>query len=508
MADPNTYINIYVTHVFELSPCVNRPEYSNILFWGQHNREAALTMQDHFTRASKVIEESSTPVLNDFRKVKMVLASVCGDWVRAKIKDLTIDKNGLIDVFCIDHGLFQSLPLKMLRHVPEHLEYLLDCPPLASKYCLADIVVSKDSELKEKTDHYLTAMIRHKTVKAVMLGSYEGFDGARIYLNDQLVAKNLHDMKFVSPGKTFKEAIGMPTPATELPLPKLNFVFTPNNLLAKTSSSAPVCIARPLVSSQSPQPVQLVQQKPWPVKPVAPAQDNYTAAFLGKDSVHHVTVTHVQNGPWRFTVRRKCAETDFGLADVQQRIANLATNQLKPMASPSRGSPCIAMSTSDNSLNRGLITASEDTQTFNVYFVDHGRFELVSQSKLFQIPNDLIAIDLMSVRVCLYEAEELSKFNGVIERFSKMALNKSFHCRVVDDSTPQVILMFDDSGRNVKDILKASFTHPHLLLDANTPSIFLNAPKKEPSLSSSRPEHARVYSKVMFNFLLIVSCFN
>lgn len=497
MADPDAYLSIYVTHVFETSRCTRNPKYSNILFWGRNNREAGVAIDEQIAGVCEDIEESPVPVLYDLRKAKMLLASVSGEWVRARVKELSVDSQGQIEVSCIDHGFTVNLGLHKLRLLPKQLESLQNHAPLASKYCLADIVMHDDPELKEKVEDYLKETIHHKVVKAVMLGSHQELCGARVYHNDQLIAKALHDMKLAQPSDTYDEAIKMPVPTIELPhMP--NAVLDKHNYLSAKGSSAPIGIARPLVNNLSP-PVE--EKAPSPVKP-ARSQSSYCAAYLEPDVVHHVTVTHVQKGPWRFTVRRKCAETDFGLAGIQERIVSLETHmQLKPLASPQIGTPCIVRSTSDGSLHRGLISSAEDVQTFNVYFVDQGRFELASMSKLYQIPKELIAVELMAIRVSLSEADELANFTGVGEKFAKMALNRSFHCRVVDLSLqgPQEVRMFDDSGRNVKDILVASFIQPHLIVNATTPSIFLSVPEKQSFLQASRPGLMRMDLKVTLN---------
>ena len=78
---------------------------------------------------------------------------------------------------------------------------------------------------------------------------------------------------------------------------------------------------------------------------------------------------------------------------------------------------------------------------------------------MFEIPADLVAKDLLSMRVELHEAGSLLVHDGVAQIFTSLVLNKSFQCKVVGLSTTQSVTLFDHAGRNVKDLVIEALSH-------------------------------------------------
>jgi hypothetical protein len=74
---------------------------------------------------------------------------------------------------------------------------------------------------------------------------------------------------------------------------------------------------------------------------------------------------------------------------------------------------------------------------------------------LFEIPADFISIELFAYRVALEDAASLT-FDKVSENFTRLVLYQTFKCHVTGETMPQSVILMDDAGRTVKDLVLAS----------------------------------------------------
>lgn len=439
-----SYFTIYVTHVVEAIDCPEHPNHCNLVFWGQRDRGIAAKLEAQIT--SCVFGTAPIPSLNDLKKEKIVCVLVNSSWLRATITDCSLDSNGLIEVFCIDYGLTQNIPLGFIRLLPQNCQLLRNHEALASKYLLADVVIDKGLRGKEPALLYLKMNVENRNVKAVALGIRDDFEGVRVYVNDQLLAKLLVDSGLGHPAATYSEAVKEPPPITRFL--SMSSITTPTVVKYPASnwgsypSSIPVGVTRPLLNGA-------------PVS-TQPAEDPaYRASFLEQEVVHLVIVTNVQNGPEKFTLQRKSAEFEQNLAYISRQLSIYISKNPKRLLNPTRGKPCVAVSPRDEKHHRGLVTYVEDQKFVNVYFVDYGYTELVEREFLFEISPDFVALELQAIRVSLDEAYTLLDHSGATDVFTRLVLFKSFKCKVVSDSVPQNVILYDEAGQSVKDLVVA-----------------------------------------------------
>ena len=99
------------------------------------------------------------------------------------------------------------------------------------------------------------------------------------------------------------------------------------------------------------------------------------------------------------------------------------------------------------------------TTAFLVNHVDEGYFEAIPIGNLFQIPPSLMMLLLLTVPVSLAEADQFDRFGTTAaDTFCSLALNSTFTAKVPSDfgsTSPQKLQLFDNEGRNVKDLLLA-----------------------------------------------------
>jgi Tudor domain len=218
---------------------------------------------------------------------------------------------------------------------------------------------------------------------------------------------------------------------------------------------------------------------------------SYMSSELDPGKVHEIRVTGIEEGIKKFVVQVKgCGTLRL---ELQQKLEKV---QLQPLRIFVRGSPCLSVYYRNGTpkICRGLITFCVNKKCY-VYFVDYGHVEQVDLGGLYEIPEELVNIKLQAYRVSLANAHDLCHIEGCTSAFTNLVTCKSlqFRCQVVDP--PQGIMMFDQNGRNIKDLI--------LLMLAKVPLKDLAITHIERTTvynPSSRPE-APLSSQVM-NFLL------
>ncbi len=443
----SSYFNIFVTHVVDAIDYKDSPSLCNLIFCGQKNRDVALKLEEQIKACS--FDTSPEPTLSDLKKEKIFCVLLNNIWVRAEFHEIAKDSFGYyMDVFCIDYGSIQSIPLNFCRVIPPGARSIADIncnPPLASKFLLADVLIANGPKGKESALLYLKQHMENKIVKAVPLGVHNGFEGVRVYLNDQLVAKLLVDNHIGKAATTYITALQTPVPTKRIFFVESVTPLEPHaakNFPTRKSSS--ICSTRSLFT------------------PPINGNLSYTQSFLEANGTHFVTVTDVHNGPAKFAVQRKSPEAEESMNIISKQLSNYTDQNPKPLTVTSHGTPCIAVSGRDKQFHRGLITSSaNDGQYFRVYFVDQGYTDLVPINFLFEIPPALVMLELLAIRVGLDEAESLFIHNGVSQIFTKLVLNKTFRCKVVDPSIPQTVVLIDANGRSVKDLVLDCLNHPN-----------------------------------------------
>ena len=459
----SSYFNIHVTHVVEAIALVENPSFCNLTFWGQKSKPLASKLEKQYIQQCS-FDTCFIPSPCDFKKGKIICVLLNSNWVRAEVIDVTSDAHGqYIDVNCIDYGLTQSIPLNFTRLIPQSARVIADLnsfPPLASKFMLADVLIDKTPVGKESALMFLKQHVENKDVKAVSLGNHHGTEGVRVYLNDQLVAKLLVDSHKGVPASTYYEALNAPIPTNHAFLADhvtpLELQTTVNNIPWRSSHSS--CSNHSLLNGASSKETESPSAF-LNAAIIARPTIRYTASYLESNVTHNITVTEIHNGPAKFVIKCKSPDADKRLALISQQLLVYTNQNSNPLLKPAKGDPCIAVSCRDKLFHRGLVTLIDDDKYSRVYFVDQGFTELVPNKLMFEIPAELVAKDLLSMRVELHEAGYLLVHDGVAQIFTSLVLNKSFQCKVVGLSTTQSVTLFDHAGRNVKDLVIEALSH-------------------------------------------------
>jgi Tudor domain len=173
----------------------------------------------------------------------------------------------------------------------------------------------------------------------------------------------------------------------------------------------------------------------------------YIASEMKLGMMYEVIVTSIEDSVRKFSVQLK--ESEAALQELRRKLDCV---QLRPMKNLSRAKPCLAISSQDQLLHRGLVTnCSEDK--CSVYYVDYGNVELLDSRYIFEMPDEIADIKLLACRCSLADSDDLEHLNGVAEAFASIVPAKFFKCVVVDVNHPQKVYLYDEMGRSVKDLI-------------------------------------------------------
>jgi hypothetical protein len=429
-----------------------------------------------------------------------VLVVVNNALVRGRLLETTPSPRGLVQVFCIDSGSVQLVPQAFIRTLdvasvsPEAM-LVAQCQPLAQKYMLADIVTPHEL-WPDHVIHYAKAVLENKSWKAHTLGNHGAAIEVRLYDNQN----------FPLAQTMIQCGMGIPAP-NKVPTAETSGVSFPANYFARpvleTNSSAQVAAqtlaARieqfPQMKHYLPSIASLGNQLQLPtpsahvastrstspqlinhaavrhqlyVAPTAPIAHSstvgqtssgrsYIASEMKLGRPYEVMVTYIEDGVRKFSVQLQEAEEE--LKELRRKLDSVP---LRTMTNPSRARPCLALFSQDQLLHRGLVTACQEDKC-NIYYVDYGNVELRDSRYIFEIPDDLVDIKLLSCRVSLADSEDLDHLDGVAEAFASIATGKIFKLEVNDVDRPQKVFLYDESGRNVKDVIISALGKGSLL---------------------------------------------
>jgi hypothetical protein len=456
MAAASMLVN--VTHIDDSvrgrqGPCV--------YFWGStHDRSLYLTMELYLESIRQHLESKVPPMnLSDLDSNEIFCVLINHRWHRAIVPELKLNRTGMLEVYCVDSGNTHTVPLIFLRtlDIPGYeAENIRDCPPLASKFILADAVApfGLGTHTRQWSDLAMTFLkihVENEIWKAIPMAMYGEHQGVRLFdSNNQLLASALVQQGLGVAAQSYHEALAMCETMEKQP-----------SFMKPAFYSYPVMKLFPAgcnISSLS-----------GPLRPnfaIPSAQQNlptvsartYVTNNLPLKERYDVVVTHISEGPFQFFVRMK-SETK-NLQEIRKHLDSMAPT---PFQGTPLGSACIAVSPSDQLFHRGLITGMKDFGTssckYSVFFVDIGTQIPIDRALIYDIPDELLVPCLCAYRVSLFGVENISKLPGLNRIFAALVNKESnLKAEVEDDERQQISLYI--SGRSICDILAAIYSNP------------------------------------------------
>ncbi len=168
-----------------------------LYFWGSKNG-LYLTMELYLESLSKDLKSKVPPmILNDVDRNELCCVLINQRWHRATVPELKLNHIEFVEIFCIDNGKTHMVPLNCFRtlDIPGYVAgKIRDCPPLATKFILADVVPSFALETHTRQWSDLAMMLFKNQVeneiwKAIPIGMHGEHQGVRLFdANNKLLA--------------------------------------------------------------------------------------------------------------------------------------------------------------------------------------------------------------------------------------------------------------------------------------------------------------------------------
>ncbi|KAI9557906.1 hypothetical protein GHT06_014658 [Daphnia sinensis] len=459
-----------LVHVTHIDDSIRGRQGPCVYFWGMtHDRSLHLTMELYLESIRQSLETKLPPLnLSVLENMQVCCVLINHRWQRARIPELKLSHSGTIEVFCIDSGDTHSVPLALVRTLDisgYEAENIRECPPLATKFILADVVApcapgTYSRQWSELAIMYLKIHVENHTWKAVPMGMYGTHQGVRLFnSNNQLLATIMIQQSLGVAAQTYHEALSMCEVMNKQPAyMKPAFYTSPSMKLFPAG-----CNVAALNNPVRPAFAIPLSQKEQLHAP----QRAYVINNLPSKGRHDVIVSNMSEGPFKFFIQMKSEASH--LVNIRKKLNAIAPI---PFHGTPVGSPCMAISPVDKHFQRGLITAVKDYGTpgcsCTVYFVDTGNQYQMNISMICDIPDELVEPRLCAYRVSLFGVQEVSKLCGLFEIFAAFVNSASnLQVEVVDDAKQEVNL-YDEAGRSIRDLLGAIFSN--LQSTTNIPS--------------------------------------
>ncbi|XP_057380096.1 tudor domain-containing protein 6-like [Daphnia carinata] len=450
-----------LVHVTHIDDSIRGRQGPCVYFWGMtHDRSFYLTMELYLESIRHSLETKLPPLsVSVLENMQVCCVLINHRWQRARIPELKLSQSGTIEVFCIDSGDTHTVPLALVRTLDisgYEAENIRECPPLATKFILADVVApcgpgTYSRQWSELAIMYLKIHVENHTWKAVPLGMYGTHQGVRLLnSNNQLLATIMIQQSLGVAAQTYHEALSMCEVMNKQPAYMKPAFYTSSAMKLFPAGCNLAALSNPVRPAFA---IPLSQKEH-----LHAPQRAYVINNLPSKGRHNVTVSHMSEGPFKFFVQMKSEAST--LVNIRKKLNTAAPI---PFHGTPVGSPCMAISPADKLFHRGLITAVKDYGTpgcsCTVYYVDTGSQNQINISLICDIPDELLEPPLCAYRVSLFGVQEVSKLCGLIQIFTAFVNSASnLQVEVVDDDKQEVNL-YDEAGRSIRDLLGAIFAN-------------------------------------------------
>ena len=463
MSGPTMWVR--VTHVDDSPKGRQGP---SLHFWGASVERNASNLIDGYLEMIRKELESRPPPMHQNMLIDQVFCVLVNQkWHRAQLKQLKLSPIGTLEVYLMDTGATQQVPLAFIRmlDIPgREAELIREWSPIATRFILADIVAGgPNNQWSDLAISVLKCIMENCTWKAVILGYHNDCKGVRLYdHNSQLLvtmliqkglgfaAQTYHEALYSTQQMIHQETIDQ-TPAFLQPA----FDSLPSFFSTSRLNNFPPSFAIPAADRGN-------RSFAYPVNPASVVQSTalnrplraYVSNIIPAIGRHEVIVTHVADGPLKFYLVMKSAEPE--LNNLRQKLQIESMLPRRFIGIPQRGSTCIAVPLAETSFHRGLITnTSANGDQCSIYYGDIGIQEPIDIDSIFEIPDELMEPHLFACRVSLNRVEEVAELNGLKAIFTELVKsNNSLQCEVVNnEQNDQKVDLYDHTGRNLMDIL-------------------------------------------------------
>ncbi|XP_020289417.1 maternal protein tudor isoform X3 [Pseudomyrmex gracilis] len=450
---------LFVTHI--------EPDNVFLKIWGQTDKRTAGEVER--------LINSLLPHFNQgygcpLKVTKSIVSEVCcakfqnEGYYRATILDIRSD--GMILVYFIDYGNTEVvLPheVHLLSGIPgaEHLKAI---PPMATEFVLSNVLPKNgiwDNEMISTIKSYL-CYNEYKISIYVVNNRYL----IQLWFNNEDFSKVLVNDNMALPA-TIQDMFSMQHRLPQVAMqPSLQVSQQPQMAAYQQRNKGNMNTMIPMTQNQNINPninaQALIHKTSSGVNYQKYTEPQEALVFksrvLNVDTKYEVCVSHVEDGPQKFSVQVKST-----VATLQQLMDDIQRHPKKPLVEPPLpGSVCLGVYSDGNVLCRAVVMSVMEDKC-KLYYVDFGHTAVLSYSDIFQLPPEYINPKVLSIRFALSGLNELHITPELKEYFKQLVSRKLLVLHVRPPEGPPLIQYGDlyDNGVNVKDILKRTFPKPN-----------------------------------------------
>ncbi|XP_011690886.1 PREDICTED: maternal protein tudor isoform X2 [Wasmannia auropunctata] len=458
---------IFVTHV--------EPDDIYLKIWGQVDKQAATAIEHYIY---PLIDQFNQGYGCPTKASRLIPGTLCcarfqtEGYYRAKI--LNVRPDGMIVVHFIDYGNVEVL-LPNDIHLLDNIrgaEPLQAYGPMAGEFTLLNVLPvngvweNRTIETIKKTICYneyralIQTLNNHRLIKLWCNNE----DLSELLVKERIaLPATLQDM-FRPPKQMLQSRMLQQMPYQQqnkgninnfaaMPMvqnPNMNHNANVQGLYHKTYSpdvNQPKHVA----------PAPIMQHPPPPVHQEALV---FKSRVLDVGSHHEVLISHVEDGPHKFSVQVETAR-DI-LTQLMTEINNHPKQPLQEPPLP--GSVCLGRyndTGGERVLCRAVVMSVMEHKC-KLYYVDFGHTEILPYTDIFQLPPKYINPKVLSIRFTLSGLKELIISQEMKEYFKQLVYRRLLVLHVRPPEGPPLIQYGDlyENGVNVKDMLKKAFPAP------------------------------------------------
>ncbi|KAL7301892.1 hypothetical protein TKK_0005492 [Trichogramma kaykai] len=360
-------------------------------------------------------ELASIPVASSAAKprTKCLVKAMNNDFLRARI--LNFRPDGYILVQFIDFGNITFVPVNNVRlsDASQDIELIFNLPDAATAFVLADVGPIGGSWIDQVVNQIKTILVGNK------------FDG--VYQN----VDTRKAIRFELLRQDFSESLVNRQMAVYSPFCKLPPIMTLTN--ARQLSQTNIMVENSSRSTKN---------------------HSFKASLLEIGSIHDVKISHVEDGPSKFSV-----QLVHHLPQLQAMMKKInSQNHLHLQEPPIAGLVALGVKPRTKEICRVVLNSPGDT-TCKVHFVDYGFDAVLSFNDIYQISEEFVTPTVYSIRFSLSGCSDSTLTQDLKDYFAGLVYDQDLRLKVCKGPMTPLIQYCEllVGGENVKNKLMSVF---------------------------------------------------
>ncbi|KAK0158458.1 hypothetical protein PV328_009458 [Microctonus aethiopoides] len=476
MTNGNQNVVLYVTHANASGPFLK--------IWGQIDNELSRRVERIIIRSRERFQRGEGAISP---KYNLIPDTICcafheDNYYRARI--IKVNTDFTVFVHFIDYGNSEVvLPtaIRSLDRMPETME-LLTIPALAHEFTMTK-VMPYTGIWNNNTIEHIKQLLTYKEHQAVVTFPsrqlislfHNGLDFSEYLLSAKLaLPSTIEERQMIarmceqSPQAMLHQPIYHQPPAEMLYDNRMNNNYSMRVRPDVPNYSPPKMMMMHENWRQPHQPISPHQQRsPLYSSPPPPSpsqlpliQSEQSRGFLNptleKDSIHHVTISHVVDETLVFSV-----QLINRAKELETLTRNINNHPLQPLSVRADiATVCLARESKNNTIRRAVVAYVGDPRAAKLFYVDYGDSETLSHSRIYDIPPQYLKPLVLSIRISISGLSDLIVTKEMKQYLKELVYNKVLTVKIRPEEFHSPLMssgIFYLDGKNILDMVRETF---------------------------------------------------